>query len=51
MCALSAAFLGALHSRVNLRPSMTRGPIQYELDADWLAGAAGFEPLHPESIC
>src|SRR3979490_1304340 len=40
------AFLDALHSRVNFRPSMTRGPIQYELDADWLAGAAGFEPLH-----
>ena len=48
MCALSAAFLDALHSRVNFRPSVTRGPIQYELDADWLAGAAGFEPLHLE---
>ena len=46
MCALSAALLDALHSRVNFRPSVTRGPIQYELDADWLAGAAGLAPLH-----
>ena len=38
-----AAFLDALHSRVNFRPSMTRGPIQYELDADWLAEVVGLE--------
>jgi hypothetical protein len=23
-----------------------RGPLQYALETDWLAGAAGFEPLH-----
>ena len=35
-----AAFLDALHSRVNFRPSMTRGPIQYELAGFQLANVA-----------
>jgi hypothetical protein len=26
-----------------------RDPIPYALETDWLAGAAGFEPLHFES--
>jgi hypothetical protein len=25
------------------------GPLQYAVETDWLAGAAGFEPLHMES--
>ena len=31
------------------RKHFERDPIQYALETDWLAGAAGLEPLHQES--
>ena len=43
MPTLTDAFLGML---CRLLRHFDRGPIQYALETDWLAGAAGFEPLH-----